>query len=186
MAFNTVGRTCGITSRVILVCLKALGLIHHVRPFQAECSAQVPYLTPYSVIEQSCGSMVVETRIKWQAVAGIEVGQDSSHVRAAADFSTLIILWRSIDDSFPQQLTSYSFHISKNVPWWRLLRTPHPVDLQVKIDITPSFSSVLISRGDAEIRSRVNEIFLVALFEISTFLCCHMIETPRRHHFWAL
>ena len=49
--------------------------------------------------------------------------------------------------------------------------TTHPVDLQVKIKITPSFSSVLISRGDAEIRSRVNEIFLVALFEISTFLC---------------
>ena len=61
--------------------------------------------------------------------------------------------------------------------------TPHPVDLQVKIDITPSFSSVLISRGGAEIRSRVNKMFLVALFEISTFLCCHMIETPRRHHF---
>ena len=49
--------------------------------------------------------------------------------------------------------------------------TTHPVDLQVKIKITPSFSSVLRSRGDAEIRSRVNEIFLVALFEISTFLC---------------
>ena len=63
---------------------------------------------------------------------------------------------------------------------------PYPVELQVKINITPSFSWVLVSRGDAEIRSRVNEIFLVALFEISTFLCCHMIETPRRHHFWAL
>ena len=66
------------------------------------------------------------------------------------------------------------------------LSTPHPVDLQVKIDITPSFSSVLISRGDAEIRSGVNEIFLVALFKKSTFLCCHMIETPRRHHFTIL
>ena len=41
----------------------------------------------------------------------------------------------------------------------------------VKIKITPSFSTVLISRGDAEIRSRVNEIFLVALFEIRTFSC---------------
>ena len=61
---KTVGRTCGITSQVILVCLKALGLIHHVRPFQAECSTQVPYLTSYSVIDQSYETMVVETRIK--------------------------------------------------------------------------------------------------------------------------
>ena len=53
----------------------------------------------------------------------------------------------------------------------RVAGTTHPVDLQVKIKITPSFSSVLRSKGDAEIRSRVNEIFLVALFEISTFLC---------------
>ena len=72
-----------------------------------------------------------------------------------------------------------SWIVGSDGPWY----TTHPVDLQVKIKITPSFSSVLISRGDAEIRSRVNEIFLVALFEISTFLCCHMIETPRRHHF---
>ena len=64
--------------------------------------------------------------------------------------------------------------------------TPHPADLQVKIKITPSFSSVLIRKGDAEIRSGVNEIFLVALFEMSTFLCCHIIETPRRHHFSIL
>ena len=61
--------------------------------------------------------------------------------------------------------------------------TTHPVHLQVKIKITPSFSSVLVSRGDAETRSRVNEIFLVALFEISTFLCCHVLVTPRRHYF---
>ena len=63
------------------------------------------------------------------------------------------------------------------------LITTHPVDLQAKIMITPSFTSVLVSRGDAEIRPRVNEIFLVALFEKSTFLCCYMIEAPRRHHF---
>ena len=54
---------------------------------------------------------------------------------------------------------------------WKLPYTSHPVDLRVKIKITPSFSSVLVSRGDTEIRYRVNEIFLVALFEISTFLC---------------
>ena len=66
------------------------------------------------------------------------------------------------------------------------LCTIHPVDLQVKIKITLCFSSVLVSRGDTEIRSRVNETFLVALFEKSTFLCCHMIETPRRNYFTIL
>ena len=45
---------------------------------------------------------------------------------------------------------------------------------------------ITIRKGDAEIRSRVNEIFLVALFEKSTFLCCHIKETPRRHHLTAL
>ena len=47
---------------------------------------------------------------------------------------------------------------------------PHHIDLQVRIAITSSFSSVLVGMGAAGNRSRVNEIFLVALFEMSAIL----------------